>query len=105
MNTIIQKEYQNELIEELEDNHEFIHDEDDMRTFIDQWIETKTTYIRESKEIVEAFDYDVFQMDPNFDEYPRSWEQAAQFALYEMWFTMTYTWKQLENYKLDTEVV
>lgn len=105
MNATIQEEYKNELIEELEDNHEFIHDEDDMRKFVDEWIDTKTMYTRDAKQIVEAFDYDIFQVDPNFDERPRSWEEAAQYALYEMWFTTTYTWKQLENYKLDTEAV
>lgn len=105
MNLTIQKEYERELIEELEDNHEFIYDEDEMRTFIDEFIDTKTMYTKDAKNIVEAFDYDIFQVDPNFDERPRSWEEAARFALYEMWFTMTYTWKQLEDYKRSTEVV
>ena len=105
MNSAVQQRYEQDLIDELECNHEFIHDEDDMRKCIDQWIQTRTTYAAESQRIVSAFDYDIFQVDPNFEERPRSWEEAAQFALYEMWFTMTYTWKQLENYKLDTEVV
>jgi hypothetical protein len=105
MNLIVQQKYEQELIDELKDNHEFIDDREDMGTFIDQWIDTQTTYTADAKRIVEAFNYDVFQVDPNFDERPRSWEEAARFALYEMWYTMAFDWELLESYKRSTETV
>ena len=105
MNLIAQQKYEQDLIDELKENHEFIHDRNDMGRCIDQWIQTRTTYAAESKRIVSAFNYDVFQVDPNFDERPRSWEEAAQFALYEMWYTMAFDWELLESYKRSTELV
>ena len=65
MNLIVQQKYEQELIDELKENHEFIHDREDMGKFIDEFIDTKTMYTKDAKQIVEAFNYDVFQVDSN----------------------------------------
>jgi len=103
MDLIAQQKYEKELIDEIIEAVDFDGDGiNAMEKIVHEWVQTKTTYTRECKFIVEAFDYDIFEIDENFQDRPRSWVEAAEYALYGMWYSMDFDIKDINNYKNNT---
>ena len=72
-------EYEEGVAGEVVD--EFIVEEDYVRQLIEQWIRDQAIYLDTSKEIVENLNYDIFEEHEYYEERPKDWFQASEWAL------------------------
>ena len=72
-------EYEEGVAGEVVD--EFIVEEDYVSQLIEQWIKDQAIYLDTSKAIVENLNYDIFEEHEYYEERPKDWYQACEWAL------------------------
>ena len=72
-------EYEEGVAGEVVD--EFIVEQDYVSQLIEQWINDQSIYLDTAKEIVENLDYDIFEEHEYYEEKPKDWFQACEWAL------------------------
>ena len=72
-------EYEEGVAGEVVD--EFIVEQDYVSQLIEQWINDQSIYLDTSKAIVENLNYDIFAEHEYYEERPRDWFQACEWAL------------------------
>ena len=60
---------------------EFIVEQDYVSQLIEQWINDQSIYLDTSKAIVENLNYDIFEEHEYYEERPKDWYQACEWAL------------------------
>ena len=60
---------------------EFIVEQDFVSQLIEQWIKDQAIYLDTSKAIVENLNYDIFEEHEYYEERPKDWYQACEWAL------------------------
>ena len=60
---------------------EFIVEQDYVSQLIEQWINDQSIYLDTSKAIVENLNYDIFEEHEYYEERPKDWFQACEWAL------------------------
>ncbi len=60
---------------------EFIVEQDYVSQLIEQWINDQAIYLDTSKAIVENLNYDIFEEHEYYEERPKDWYQACEWAL------------------------
>ena len=60
---------------------EFIVEQDYVSQLIEQWINDQAIYLDTSKAIVENLNYDIFEEHEYYEERPKDWFQACEWAL------------------------
>ena len=89
------KEYSDHLIEDVSDEmvleyeegvagevvNEFVCEEDYVMQLIEQWINDQSIYLDTAKAIVENLDFDIFEEHEYYEEKPKDWFQACEWAL------------------------
>ena len=89
-----QAEYSDLMIESVSDSlvleaesspefsvEEFIVEQDYVRQLIERWINDQSMYLDTAKEIVDNLDYDIFEEHEYYEEKPKDWFQACEWAL------------------------
>lgn len=94
-----EKKYLNEIIDSLTDQADFINDDEELDNYVNEYIYNVGTYNHEAREIVDNLKYDIFQVDSNYGERARSWQEAAQFAIHNLWFNSGFDYRDLQNYQ------
>lgn len=94
-----ERKYLNEMIDAITDQADFINDEDELQRYIDEYIYNVGTYNYEAREIVDNLKYDIFEVDQHYGERARSWQEAAQFAIHDLWLNSGFDYSDLENYQ------
>jgi polyhydroxyalkanoate synthesis regulator phasin len=56
-------------------------EEDYVSQLIEQWIKDQAIYLDTSKAIVENLNYDIFEEHEYYEERPKDWFQACEWAL------------------------
>jgi hypothetical protein len=72
-------EYEEGVAGEVVD--EFIVEQDYVRQLIERWINDQSMYLDTAKTIVENLDYDIFEEHEYYEEKPKDWFQACEWAL------------------------
>jgi hypothetical protein len=72
-------EYEEGVAGEVVD--EFIVEQDYVSQLIEQWINNQCIYLDTSKAIVENLNYDIFEEHEFYEERPKDWYQACEWAL------------------------
>lgn len=72
-------EYEEGVAGEVVD--EFIVEQDYVSQLIEQWINDQAIYLDTSKAIVENLNYDIFEEHEYYEERPKDWYQACEWAL------------------------
>ena len=72
-------EYEEGVAGEVVD--EFIVEQDYVSQLIEQWINDQSIYLDTSKAIVENLNYDIFEEHEYYEERPKDWYQACEWAL------------------------
>ena len=72
-------EYEEGVAGEVVD--EFIVEQDYVRQLVEQWINDQSIYLDTSKAIVENLNYDIFEEHEYYEERPKDWYQACEWAL------------------------
>jgi hypothetical protein len=72
-------EYEEGVAGEVVD--EFIVEQDYVSRLIEQWINDQCIYLDTSKAIVENLNYDIFEEHEFYEERPKDWYQACEWAL------------------------
>ena len=72
-------EYEEGVAGEVVD--EFIVEQDYVSQLIEQWINDQSIYLDTSKAIVENLNYDIFEEHEFYEERPKDWYQACEWAL------------------------
>ena len=72
-------EYEEGVAGEVVD--EFIVEQDYVSQLIEQWINDQAIYLDTSKAIVENLNYDIFEEHEYYEERPKDWFQACEWAL------------------------
>lgn len=72
-------EYEEGVAGEVVD--EFIVEQDYVSQLIEQWINDQSIYLDTAKEVVENLDYDIFEEHEYYEEKPKDWFQACEWAL------------------------
>ena len=72
-------EYEEGVAGEVVD--EFIVEQDYVSKLIEQWINDQAIYLDTSKAIVENLNYDIFEEHEYYEERPKDWFQACEWAL------------------------
>tara|TARA_A100001391_G_C4962368_1_gene250292 strand:- start:397 stop:777 length:381 start_codon:yes stop_codon:yes gene_type:complete len=72
-------EYEEGVAGEVVD--EFIVEQDYVRQLIERWINDQSMYLDTAKEIVDNLDYDIFEEHEYYEEKPKDWFQACEWAL------------------------
>jgi len=72
-------EYEEGIAGEVVD--EFIVEQDYVSQLIEQWINDQSIYLDTSKAIVENLNYDIFEEHEYYEERPKDWYQACEWAL------------------------
>ena len=72
-------EYEEGVAGEVVD--EFIVEQDYVRQLVEQWINDQSIYLDTSKAIVENLNYDIFEEHEYYEERPKDWFQACEWAL------------------------
>ena len=72
-------EYEEGVAGEVVD--EFIVEQDYVSQLIEQWINDQCIYLDTSKAIVENLNYDIFEEHEFYEERPKDWYQACEWAL------------------------
>mgnify|MGYP003322425230 FL=1 len=72
-------EYEEGVAGEVVD--EFIVEQDYVSQLIEQWINDQSIYLDTAKAIVENLDYDIFVEHEYYEEKPKDWFQACEWAL------------------------
>lgn len=98
-----EKKYLNEMIDSITDQADFINDEDELQRYVDEYLYNIGIYNHEAREIVDNLKYDIFQVDSNYGERAKSWQEAAQFAIHDLWINSGFDYRDLQNYRLDTK--
>jgi len=60
---------------------EFIVEQDYVSQLIEQWINDQSIYLDTSKAIVDNLNFDVFEEHEYYEERPKDWYQACEWAL------------------------
>lgn len=60
---------------------EFIVEQDFVSQLIEQWINDQCIYLDTAKAIVENLNYDIFEEHEYYEERPKDWYQACEWAL------------------------
>ena len=72
-------EYEEGVAGEVVD--EFIVEQDYVSQLIEQWINDQCIYLDTAKAIVENLNYDIFEEHEFYEERPKDWYQACEWAL------------------------
>ena len=72
-------EYEEGVAGEVVD--EFIVEQDYVSQLIEQWINDQSIYLDTAKAIVENLDFDIFEEHEYYEEKPKDWFQACEWAL------------------------
>ena len=72
-------EYEEGVAGEVVD--EFIVEQDYVSQLIEQWINDQSIYLDTAKAIVENLNYDIFEEHEYYEERPKDWYQACEWAL------------------------
>lgn len=72
-------EYEEGVAGEVVD--EFIVEQDYVSQLIEQWINDQSIYLDTAKEVIENLDYDIFEEHEYYEEKPKDWFQACEWAL------------------------
>ena len=72
-------EYEEGVAGEVVD--EFIVEEDYVSQLIEQWINDQCIYLDTAKAIVDNLNYDIFEVHEFYEERPKDWYQACEWAL------------------------
>ena len=89
-----QAEYSDLMIESVSDSlvleaesapefsvEEFIVEQDYVSQIIEQWINDQCIYLDTAKEVVDNLNYDIFEEHEYYEERPKDWYQACEWAL------------------------
>ena len=89
-----QAEYSDLMIESVSDSlvleaesspefsvEEFIVEQDFVSQLIERWINDQSIYLDTAKEIVDNLNYDIFEEHEYYEEKPKDWFQACEWAL------------------------
>lgn len=91
--------YLNEMIDSLTDQADFINDEEELQRYVDEYIADVGIYTHEAKQIVDNVKYDIFKVDEYYGIRARSWQEAAQFAIHDLWMQCDFDYRDLQNYQ------
>ena len=72
-------EYEEGVAGEVVD--EFIVEQDYVSQLIEQWINDQCIYLDTAKAIVDNLNYDIFEVHEFYEERPKDWYQACEWAL------------------------
>ena len=72
-------EYEEGVAGEVVD--EFIVEEDYVSQLIEQWINDQSIFLDTAKEVVDNLNFDVFEEHEYYEEKPKDWFQACEWAL------------------------
>lgn len=95
--------YFNEMLDDITDQADFISNEDELDRYVNEYLYNIGIYDYEAKEIVENLKYDIFDIDNYYLHRPDNWQEAARFAIHELWLDSNFDYTDLCNYKSNTK--
>jgi hypothetical protein len=98
-----EKKYLNEMIDSLTDQADFINDQDDLERYVNEYLYNVGMYNHEAREIVGNLKYDIFEVDSNYGERANSWQEAAQYAIHNLWLQCDFDYRDLKNYQTQSK--